>query len=265
MSFAQARRVASLSWPLYVTAAGALIVATAVSLLTTSQAIRWSCALVALGTVWLAGASFWAFHVMFDKSGLLSGAWLRNVAAAPARWVQITTGLEQTSVPLESLFPAAEGQVIDVYDPSMTTEPALTRARRGRGAIGRSEQLAAVTSDWADLVVIMLAAHEIRDPQGREQLFKEAARVVSANGRVVVVEHIRDLINTIVFGPGVFHFFPRSTWLQLAHSAGFDVEREFPITPFVRVFCLHRSRTSTNAARSDVATTLPRSENPSAS
>lgn len=223
------------------TAAGALIVAAAVSMLTASHAIRWACALATLVTVWFAGASFWAFHAMFDKSDLLSGAWLRNVSATPARWVQITTGLEQTSLPLESLFPAAEGRVIDVYDPSMTTEPALTRARRGRGAVDRSVQLAAVTSDWADLVVVMLAAHEIRSPQGREQLFKEAARVVSANGRVVVVEHIRDLINTMVFGPGVFHFFPRSTWVQLAVSAGLDIEREFPITPFVHVFCLHRS------------------------
>ena len=130
------------------------------------------------------------------------------------------------------------GSLIDLYDPNVMTEPALARARRGRGV---SDDLHAVESESSDLVVIMLAAHEIRSRKGRESLFNEVRRIVAPQGRVVLVEHLRDFIAAITFGPGVFHFFPRREWIDLT-CAAFELEQEFPITSFVRVFVL-RPRT----------------------
>lgn len=203
--------------------------------------LRGATALIGLAVVWWAVASFWAFHVMFDKSNLLGGAWLRRVSPRPERWVQFTTGLEQTSLPLESLFPTAQGAVVDLYDSRVMTEPALTRARKQRSFEAGALHSTKIESGCADLVVVMLAAHEIRQPAERERLFQEAARIASPKGIIVLVEHLRDLIAAIVFGPGILHFYPRATWLRLAASAGLRVEEEFSITPFVRVFCLRRS------------------------
>jgi len=83
----------------------------------------------------------------------------------------------------------------------------------------------------------VLAAHEIRSRKGRESLFNEVRRIVAPQGRVVLVEHLRDFIAAITFGPGVFHFFPRREWIDLT-CAAFELEQEFPITSFVRVFVL---------------------------
>lgn len=237
MNFAHARKVAALSWPLYAGASGGVVIAALVLVLSESATFRWAASLAILVTVWLACASFWAFHWMFDASGLLSGSWLLAPdIPVPERWVQINTGLEQTSLPLETIFPAVPGQVIDVYDPAVMTEPAIARARRGRHASSGSSALAGVDSASADLVVVMLAAHEIRDRRLRERFFKEVARIVSRRGRVVLVEHLRDITAAAVFGPGVFHFFPRSEWLELGSMARLNLDREFRITPFVRVF-----------------------------
>jgi hypothetical protein len=92
------------------------------------------------------------------------------------------------------------------------------------------------------LVVVTLAAHEIRESGKREGFFLELRRIVSPAGRVVVVEHLRDLAAALAFGPGIFHFFPRGEWLRLGSRVGMELEHERAITPFVRVFVFCRSK-----------------------
>jgi len=185
--------------------------------------------------VWFSAASFLTFHWMFDRSELLSGNWLRSEVSTPQHWVQVSTALDETTLPMNQIFPEAEGRMIDVYDPATMTEPALTRARK---AAASGATIATVEDRWADLVVVMLAAHEIRDRSARERFFAELARIISAGGRIVLVEHLRDLVAAAAFGPGVLHFFPRSEWLRLSKLAGMEIIRERPVTPFVRVFVL---------------------------
>jgi len=191
--------------------------------------------------LWFAFASFWAFHWMFDRSELLGGKWLKEeFTQAPVRWVQVNAGLEETTLPLEQVFPGAEGKMLDLYDPAVMTEPAVTRARQRKADVAvsipaRPDSLS-VDDGWAELVVVTLAAHEIRDSRKRERFFQELRRIVASAGKVIVVEHLRDLAAALAFGPGILHFFPRQEWLRLGSVAGLKVERERRITPFVRVF-----------------------------
>jgi len=236
VSFVHARRVAALSWPLYLGGLSVVIGSSLVMAFTSNAFLGWGAALAIFVALWFMTASFLAFHAMFDSSDLLRGTWLPQLfAAPPKRWVQITTSLDQTRLPLESLFPDAEGRVIDVYDPRSTTEPALARARRDV-ATQSGSRISDVGDGWAELVLIMLSAHEIRDPKERDRLFHEVARALAPEGRVVLVEHLRDLAAVLAFGPGAWHFFPRKTWLEHFASSRFVIQHEFPITPFVRVF-----------------------------
>jgi SAM-dependent methyltransferase len=177
----------------------------------------------------------------FDRSELLPGQWLKEeVPRAAGRWVQINAGLVETTLPLDQVFPGAEGKMLDLYDPAVMTEPAVTRARQRKTDVAvstaaRPDSLP-VDDDWAELVVVTLAAHEIRDRQKRERFFQELRRVVASAGKVIVVEHLRDLAAALAFGPGILHFFPRQEWLRLGSVAGLKMERERHITPFVRVF-----------------------------
>ncbi len=98
----------------------------------------------------------------------------------------------------------------------------------------------AVEDGSADLVLIILSAHEIRDRRERERLFHESARMLADSGRIVLVEHLRDVAAALAFGPGLFHFYPRSIWLKQVASARLAIRDELAITPFVRVFVLER-------------------------
>jgi hypothetical protein len=246
MSFTRALRIAGYNWPLYAGAGVGILAGIVVAALPVLPLpVRLVGGAGAAIAAWFACASFWAFHAMFDRSELLSGEWLtEEIPHPPQRWVQVNAGLEETTLPVDQVFPDAEGKTLDLYNPALMTEPAVTRARQNRAdaaSIAVQPEALPVEDGWADLVVVTLAAHEIRDGEKRTRFFEELRRIVSPEGRVVVVEHLRDLAAALAFGPGILHFFPRSEWLRLGKLAGLELERERRITPYVRVFVYRRA------------------------
>jgi len=87
-----------------------------------------------------------------------------------------------------------------------------------------------------------MAAHEVRDADQRVELFREAARILTENGQVLLAEHLRDWRNFVAFGPGFLHFHSRVEWLRVAREAGLSLEREGPVTPLVHWFVFRKSR-----------------------
>ena len=65
-------------------------------------------------------------------------------------------------------------------------------------------------------------------------------RTLRPAGSLPPLEHPRDRANFVAFGFGALHFHSRNEWLRAAGGAGFKLEREFSITPFVRVFLFRR-------------------------
>lgn len=57
-------------------------------------------------------------------------------------------------------------------------------------------------------------------------------------GRLLLVEHVRDLANGLAFGPGCLHFHRVRTWRRHWQAAGFACRDSFPVTSFVRMFVL---------------------------
>ena len=242
MRFERALRLAGYNWPLYVFAGSAAAGGVAAALTVGSPLLRGLAFITALGATWFAAASFLAFHWMFDRSELTRWRWLAEELGEPARWVQVHAGLEEASAPKDAL-PRSEGQALDVYDPAVMTEPAIAQARRDRPltAVPARFDALPVENGWADAVVVILVAHEIRDAGRRGRFFRELARILSEEGTLVLVEHLRDLPALLAFGPGVFHFLPRSEWLRRGPEAGLRLVRERKITPFVRVFFFRKS------------------------
>jgi hypothetical protein len=247
--FTRARQIASYNWPLYLVALlGALAGGAAAASPALPYPVRIAGAVGAAAAVWLAFASFTAFYLMFDHSELHSGRWLAPLLPhSPGRWVQISAGLEETTLPFTQVFPGVPGRSLALHDPSMTA-PALNRARSPEpvatepSACEQTSPAALPVEDgWADVACVVLAAHEVRDVHAREAFYRELARITAAEGRVAVVEHLRDLAAALAFGPGLFHFYPRREWLRLGDQAGLTLEREKGITPWVRVFVYRRA------------------------
>jgi SAM-dependent methyltransferase len=230
------------NWSLYV--AAIFVSALVVGLVLTIHPPAVLAGVLILGAIaavfWLA-LSLAVSHYVYDRSDLYRWEWIRErVARNPRHVVNVHAGLDETSLALQEMYPAAEVAILDVYDPAEMPEPSIARARRE----DRS-RLASIKADFrklplqtasADLVTVIFVAHELRRPASKESFFRELARVIKPGGRVLLVEHLRDTWNLVAFGPGAFHFFPRSQWLRVAEATGFRLSEEISRTVFVRAF-----------------------------
>lgn len=199
---------------------------------------------IVIAAAWML-ASIAVSHYVYDRSSLYDFRWMPNrLRRIPLRWVNIHCGLDQSSELLYSVFPGSNGQVFDIYDPAEMTEPSIARARKSV-----PERSAAMYADFrrlplpdssCDAVFLIFAAHEIRRRESRAQFFAEVARVLAANGTVILMEHLRDTANFLAFGPGFLHFHSQREWLRAAAAGNFRLRHETSITPFVHVFVMEK-------------------------
>lgn len=234
------------NWPYYVVALAAglfgLVLLVLIPLSTPLRVLiglGLSCAVLGLF------GSLLVSHYVYDLSQLYRWQWIaETLAAAPARWVNIHAGLDETSSALRTLFPEAQATVWEIYDSTEMTEPSIARARRLRPADSVATQVdfrnLPLESGACDAAFVIFTAHELRSPQARLRFFNELHRVLKPWGHLLLVEHVRDLRNFVAFGPGFLHFYPRQEWVRLAGEARFSIAREFNVTPFVKVFLLTR-------------------------
>ena len=86
--------------------------------------------------------------------------------------------------------------------------------------------LPAAATDW---VLVLLAAHEIREPAQRVAFLREIRRVLAPGGRAVVLEHLRDPANFLAYTIGFLHFYSRTTWLAAFRGADLHLLRQLAL------------------------------------
>ena len=196
-------------------------------------------------------AVFWSVsslivsYYVYDWAALTQWNWLPQMLRhRPRRWLNIHAGLDQSTEILMRLFPETDYVVLDIYDSQEMTEPSIARARRAPpsqySAVPCRLDALPVPDRDRDTVFLLFAAHEIRNPTRRIAFFRQAARLLTTSGQVLLVEHLRDWKNFVAFGPGCLHFYSRREWLRIIRESGFRVEQEGCVTPFVRRFLMSR-------------------------
>jgi SAM-dependent methyltransferase len=179
-------------------------------------------------------------HWVYDRSVLYSLSWLKLEAK---RVMTLHAGLDEVSAVLQTRFPDAEVVVFDFYNPLRHTEPSIERARQvyppgpNQRTIDTLQSLPLADCE-VDLIIFFLSAHEIRDEQERIGLFKEAGRVLSPCGKIVVVEHLRDVANFLAYSLGALHFHSERTWHRTFDGAGLHLQKTASITPMIGVYYL---------------------------
>jgi SAM-dependent methyltransferase len=189
-------------------------------------------------------ASLLVSHYVYDRFPLYDLNWIAGALdRTPGRWINIHSGLDETSALLEEIFPQAENEIVDIFDPRVMTETSIQRAQQvstGRPARPARYDALPFRDSSFDAAFSIFAAHELRSHRQRVALFSEVARILAPGGQFIVVEHARDWSNFLAFGPGFLHFFSPRAWRRAAHDADFTVQREFYRTAFVRVYILRR-------------------------
>jgi hypothetical protein len=185
-----------------------------------------------------------SFYI-YDLSGLYKLAWLDPMIHSNAKVVNIHAGFDETSALLAQKFTGAMLMVLDFYDPKKHTEVSIKRARKAYDAYPGTKSICTSTitipASETDLILCILSAHEIRNRNERIIFFQQLTKALKAEGKVVVVEHLRDLANLLSYNIGSFHFHSEKEWKLTFQSAGLQIKEQARINPFITVFTLQKN------------------------
>ncbi|WP_396637336.1 class I SAM-dependent methyltransferase [Maribacter sp. R77961] len=180
---------------------------------------------------------------VYDFSGYYNFKWLKDLGLLEKKskqLVSINAGFDETSFILKHNFPKSELKVFDFYNSKQHTEPAIVRARKVSLAYPNTKQISTdhipVGDKSVDLVFLLSAAHEIRTHEEKVVFLKECRRICKENGKIITVEHLRDLPNFLAFTIGFTHFFSRKAWKKAFKESGFSSFKETKFTPFMSIF-----------------------------
>jgi hypothetical protein len=235
------------NWPMFAVAATLTLCALVGAVLVRTPVWR---VLLTLGAVGLGGGtaiSLFVSHLIYDRSDLYRFAWLERATKGlnlhAATFCQ--TGFDECSSLLQQRTRATAWTLLDHYDPARMREPSIQRARHScppaLGTLPAPFDAWPTATSSADAVVAMLAIHELRSEQERALWFADARRTTRHDGRIIVVEHVRDLANFLAFGPGALHFHSVAAWRRSWEQAQLRVRDEYRVTPWVRIFVLERA------------------------
>jgi SAM-dependent methyltransferase len=190
----------------------------------------WFCASLAV--------SFW----IYDLSGLYRWDWLsRRLPRENAEILVAHAGFDEVTLSLRRRFPTWRVTPLDFHDATRMTEPSIRRARRRYPPL--PDTILASLEAWPidqpiECVLFSLSAHEWRMPGERTALLRAASESLAPGGRIVLLEHLRDIRNFIAFGPGFLHFHSTTTWRNDWTNAGLECVDHFQVAGFLGGFVL---------------------------
>jgi SAM-dependent methyltransferase len=206
----------------------------------------WPCIVLATGIVASTSISLFVSYYVYDRSDLYDFSWLEQLDKLATRnIVNIHAGFDETSSTLQSNFSKATLHVFDFYDQSRHTEISIERARKAyppyNGTVKITTSELPLAGNSVEIIFNIFALHEIRDRDERIHCLKEQVRVLLPDGKVVIVEHLRDVSNFLAYNIGFFHFLSAQEWNMNFQQAGLCVDEKFKITSFITVFILRKA------------------------
>jgi hypothetical protein len=180
---------------------------------------------------------------IYDYSSFYNLNWMNELKIRPGmRIANINAGFDETSEAMVSKFPGIHLLVYDFYDPVRHTELSIKRARQAYPPYAGTVQIRTTDPGLPeknlDIIFLIFAAHEIRDESERTAFIKTLSKAMEKSGRIVVIEHSRDIINFLAFTIGFLHFISPKSWLRVFTNASLRLEAKKKINPFVTQYIL---------------------------
>jgi hypothetical protein len=235
--------VVRFNWHLYAIALGGA----ALLLLIAALSPAWLsvlCITAAVLIILSIAASLAATWLAYDASGLYRLQWLDPWMIAQGNAANIHAGFDETTPLLRARFPKLTWKVFDFYDPVQHTEISIRRARNATPPSTDTVAIPTHALPVADAsfirILLILAAHEIRASDERVVFFRELHRALSADGLLIVTEHLRDLSNIAAYNLGAWHFHRASTWHACFKAVGFDMVATLKPAPLITTYILKK-------------------------
>jgi hypothetical protein len=186
---------------------------------------------------------------VYDVSGLFRLKWMNDFITADVKnIVNINAGFDEFSALIQQKFPDTEMSVFDFYDALKRKEISIQRAQKCYPAYPSTKSISLenlpLNDESCERILLLLAAHEIRDDIERTDFFKTLRKALHSSGSIIVVEHVRDISNFLAYTVGFFHFLSSVKWLKTFSNAGFTIVSKNKLTPFLTIFILQKDGNS---------------------
>jgi hypothetical protein len=230
------------NWHFYVVAGISVLLILCASVYV-ERLLFWFLAVLAFGIFASTCISLLVSYYVYDRSNLYNFTWLDQFNKSEIQTiVNAHAGFDETSWILKKNFPSTEVKVFDFYDPQKHTEVSIERARKAYpsydGTVKISTSKLPLPSNSVSIIFNIFALHEVRNRNERIRFLLEQFRALRNDGKVVVVEHLRDVPNFLAYNIGFFHFLSENEWCNNFQEARLCVHSKFKITPFITVFIL---------------------------
>jgi hypothetical protein len=159
--------------------------------------------------------------------------------------VNINAGFDEFSFIISNKFKTEKLHVFDFYNPEKHTEISIERARKISKIYPNTTTIESsklpLEANSVAYVFLFFAAHEIRNQQERIVFFQEIEKNLNQNGKIIILEHLRNIPNFIAYTIGFFHFLSKSDWQKTFKSSNLIIKTETKITPFLSLFILQKN------------------------
>lgn len=182
-------------------------------------------------------ASLWSIHLQYDRDGFNTHHILFEMGQIQADdvFVCVDLGFRRRAISIAHRLTTGAAIVIDVYNPQLNPNRALTRYRsrmtlpppdpRLVWRNGRSDMLP-LPDKSVTAVFLCQVLSEYWQEGDRLQLLQEVRRVLSENGRLLLAEQMRTPTAWLLKGPGALALDPVEEWRDLLQKAGFRIRTE---------------------------------------
>ena len=186
-------------------------------------------------------------YKVYDATNLYELTWLQDYKG-DSTIASFNAGFDETTLSMRKKMPRANIIALDFYDEKKHTEVSIKRARKAypqvAGTIAVHTTDIPLEENSVDLAVGFLSMHEIRDEAERIEFFKNLKKILKPDGEVILIEHLRDLPNFLAYNIGFLHFHSHATWIHTFNEAGFKLQEEEKINPFMSKFRLSYGTTT---------------------
>jgi SAM-dependent methyltransferase len=233
-------------WPSYVFGYGGGILAASL-VIWLSLSLGWyGLAALALaffvGLVYFLAVSLWAAHQLYDRREIGAILFELGELKPTENLANIDVGRRHHAIALARQLTTGRVIAIDVYNPQLTPNPSLTRARQAfihpppdprltwrDGNIS----LLPLPDESVRAVTLIETASEILQHGDRRRLFGEIERILQPGGSLLFAEHTRTAANLAVHGPAGLRLVPSAYWVKLMAESGLQLSEQVSLNGLV--------------------------------
>lgn len=252
--FQGAREYLFARWPTHLLGYGGGSMLALLLLLVAASREWWTVALFAFAVFLVLGylffAALWTAHQLYDvRTQRTADLFFELGQLEPtARFAHVGLGLRRTPVELGRRLTRGQLTVIDVYNPQLAPDPALTRARIPAGSPqmpppdprlhwrdGQIDMLPLPDSSVPVVTVDRTLGH-LWQHGDRLLLLREIRRILIPGGKLLLAEEARTRTAFLAWGPAALQRQPLLYWPTILAEAGFHIRKEKDVRDLVHYF-----------------------------